>query len=95
MELETAIGYLVALAVPVWLLVEQGMSWRRSARRAGKQVEPGRLSGKPASSPVAKAPPVPAMRLANPRKTAKRAEDHAAAVDVSTHPSVDCRTPSS
>jgi hypothetical protein len=70
MELETAIGYMVALAVPLWLLVEQGMSWRRSARRAAKEVEPGRLSRRPASGSLAKAPRVPAMRLANPRKTA-------------------------
>jgi len=27
MNLETAIGYLAALAVPLWLLVEQAVSW--------------------------------------------------------------------
>ena len=70
MELETAIGYLVALAVPLWLLAEQGMCWRRSAKQAAKQIEPGRLSGKPASSPSVKPARAHAMRLAHPRKTA-------------------------
>ena len=70
MDLETAIGYLVALAVPLWLLVEQSMYSGRSAKQARKQVEPGRLPGKPASSPVAKATRAPAMRLANSRKPA-------------------------
>jgi hypothetical protein len=70
MELETAIGYLMALAVPLWLLVEQGMCWRRPAKQIEKQVEPGRLSGKLSSSPPVKATRVPAMRLATPRKTA-------------------------
>ena len=34
MDLETAIGYLVALAVPLWLLVEQSMYWGRSVKQA-------------------------------------------------------------
>jgi hypothetical protein len=70
MELETAMGYLMALAVPLWLLVEQGMCWRRPVKKLEKQVEPGRLSGKPVSSQPVKATRVPAMKLANPRKTA-------------------------
>jgi hypothetical protein len=70
MELETAIGYLVALAVPLWLVIEQAMCWRKSAKQAQKQVEPGRLSGKPASSPTVKAARAPAMKLAHPRKVA-------------------------
>jgi hypothetical protein len=53
MDLETAIGYLAALAVPLWLLVEQAVSWRRRAGRVEKQVQADRLPGKPASSPAA------------------------------------------
>jgi hypothetical protein len=70
MELEMAIGYLVALAVPLWLLVEQAVSWRRSAKQVRKQVEPGRLFGKQAPGPAARAPRAPAMHLVHPRKTA-------------------------
>ena len=70
MYLETAIGYLVALAVPLWLLVEQAVSWRRSAGRVEKQAHADRLPGKPAASPAVKGGRVPAMRLTDPRKTA-------------------------
>ena len=70
MELETAIGFLVALAAPLWLVVEQGMCWRRSAKRAEKQVEPGRLPGKLAARQPVRATRAPALRLAHPRKTA-------------------------
>ena len=70
MDLETAIGYLVALAVPLWLLVEQAVSWRRPGSKIEKQTQPDRLQGKPASSPAVKGGRVPAMRLADPRKTA-------------------------
>lgn len=70
MELEMAIGYLVALAVPLWLLVEQAVSWRRSAKQVRKQVEPRRLFGRQVPGPAAKAPRAPAMRLVHPRKTA-------------------------
>jgi hypothetical protein len=70
MDLETAIGYLVALAVPLWLLVEQGFCSRRSANQVAKQAEPGRVSVKPASSLPVKDARAPAMRLVQPRKTA-------------------------
>jgi hypothetical protein len=33
MTLETALTYLVAVAVPVWLLVEQILSWRQAKER--------------------------------------------------------------
>jgi hypothetical protein len=69
MDMETAIGYLVALAVPLWLLVEQAVSWRRSAKQAEKWLEPNRLP-KAVSSPPVKAGRAPAMRLYHPRKTA-------------------------
>jgi len=32
MALETAIGYLVALALPLWLLIEVGISQARSGK---------------------------------------------------------------
>jgi len=70
MDLETAVGYLAALAVPLWLLVEQAVSWRRPAGPVEKQAQAGRLPGKPAASPAVKSGRVPAMRLADPRKTA-------------------------
>lgn len=62
MELETVIGYLVALAVPLWLLVEQVISWGASPKRTGRQLHLGRGLDTRAS----KAP----MRLAHPRRTA-------------------------
>jgi hypothetical protein len=70
MDVETAIGFLAALAVPLWLLVEQVVSWRRSAKQVEKRLEPDRLSTKPVSSPSVKAGRAPAMRLAHPRKSA-------------------------
>ncbi len=70
MNLETAIGYLAALAVPLWLLVEQAVSWLRPAGQVEKQAQADRLPGKPAASPAVKGGRVPAMRLADPRKTA-------------------------
>ena len=69
MELKTAIGYLLALAVPLWLLAEQVIYWGRSAKRASKQVEPSRLLGKLASHRPARVMRAPAMRLGHPRKT--------------------------
>ena len=70
MNLETAIGYLAALAVPLWLLVEQAVSWLRPGGQVEKQVQADRLPGKPAASSAVKGGRVPAMRLADPRKTA-------------------------
>ncbi|HEV2055202.1 MAG TPA: hypothetical protein VGV06_08515 [Methylomirabilota bacterium] len=48
MELETVMGYLVALALPLWLLVEQVMHWEWSSKQPAKRFELGKLSGKPA-----------------------------------------------
>ena len=70
MDLETAIGYLAALAVPLWLVVEQVVSWWRAANQLEKRPEPERLTSKPASSRPVKAGRAPAMSLAQPRKTA-------------------------
>lgn len=41
MALDTAIGYLVALSVPLWLVFEAIMSWRRSAEEQEKPLEAG------------------------------------------------------
>jgi len=66
MELNTAIGYLLALIVPLWLLVEQGLYWRSSGKKARRQLEPRRLS----SHPPGRVANTPVMRLGHPRKTA-------------------------
>lgn len=70
MELETVMGYLVALALPLWLLVEQVMHWQWSPKQPAKRFELGKLSGKPASGASVTATRARAMRLAHPRKTA-------------------------
>jgi hypothetical protein len=70
MDLETVIGYLAALAVPLWLLVEQAVCWWRPANPVEKRAEPARLTRKPVSSRPRKAGRAPAMSLAQPRKTA-------------------------
>ena len=49
MEPETLIGYLLAFAVPLWLLAEGVMVSRRSPRQSARRLEPGRPSRKPAS----------------------------------------------
>jgi hypothetical protein len=49
MELETLIGYLVALAVPLWLVVEGALLLQRSPKHAAKRLERSKLSRKPAS----------------------------------------------
>ena len=41
MELEPGIGFLVALALPLWLLVEQVMHWRGSSKQPVKRFELG------------------------------------------------------
>jgi predicted permease len=49
MELETMIGYLVALAVPLWLVVEGAMLSQWSPKQPAKRLERSKLSSKPAS----------------------------------------------
>lgn len=56
MEPETLIGYLVALAVPLWLLVEGALVSRRSRKQPTKRPEPGKLP-RPAS-PRARVTPI-------------------------------------
>ena len=71
MELETVIGFLVALALPLWLLVEQVMHWQGSSKQSEKPLELGKLSRKPASGArVTATRPQHAMRVAGQRKTA-------------------------
>ncbi len=70
MELNTAIGYLLALIVPLWLLVEQGLYSRSFAKKARRQLEPRRLSGRLSSHPPGRVASAPVMRLGHPRKTA-------------------------
>jgi hypothetical protein len=70
MEPEMVIGYLVALALPLWLLVEQVMQWQRSSKQPAKRFQLGKLSGKPESGAAVTATRPHAMRLARPRKTA-------------------------
>ena len=66
MALESAVGYLVALALPLWLLVEQVMYWRRPE----KQVKSARLSDVPASRAAARVTRARAMTPAHARKAA-------------------------
>jgi len=70
MELELAIGFLVALALPLWLLVEQVMHWQTSSKQPAKRFELGKLSRKPASGAPVTATRLRAMRVADQRKTA-------------------------
>ena len=64
MEPDVMIGTLVALALPLWLVVEQVLHWQWFS----KQSE--RTSGQPASAAAATRPRRHAMRVAAPRKTA-------------------------
>jgi len=41
MSLEDAVRYLVAVALPVWLLVEQGILWMAASGGDRREVEPG------------------------------------------------------
>ena len=70
MELQTVVGYLAALAVPLWLLAEQALSWRRQAHEVEKQSAPAQISAKPVSSPIVRPGRAPALRMAQSRKTA-------------------------
>jgi len=66
MELKSVVSYLVALAVPLWLVVELMMhSWKRSSQRQGHRGS-DRLHVGPARRPSR----VLAGRLAGSRKPA-------------------------
>jgi hypothetical protein len=49
MTLETAIGYLVAFAVPLWLLIEAALIDRRSRTQSEHKAESGRASSRPSA----------------------------------------------
>ncbi len=70
MGLEAAVGFLVALALPVWLVVEQVLYWTWFPKQAEKQVESGRPAGAPVSGRAATARRAAAMRSAQPHKAA-------------------------
>lgn len=66
MELETAVSYLVALAVPLWLVVEFAVhSWKSSNQRQGH-----RASTRLHVGPASRTSRTPASRLANSRRPA-------------------------
>lgn len=69
MELETLAGYLVALAVPVWLLVEGVAVSRRSLKQTQDRVELRKVSGKRASGAPATITHARAMQVADAGKT--------------------------
>jgi hypothetical protein len=66
MELKTAVSYLVALAVPLWLVVEFMVRSRKSSRHPRVHRASDRLHPGPASKPSG----APARRLASSRKPA-------------------------
>ena len=49
MTLESALTYLVALALPVWLVIEQVMIWRGKAERQGAPPEAAARARVPSS----------------------------------------------
>ncbi len=66
MELETAVSYLVALAVPLWLIVEFTVHSWKSPNQPRVHRASDRLHAGPASRPSGG----PARRLASSRKPA-------------------------
>jgi hypothetical protein len=39
MATDEALAYLLALSVPVWLLIEQGVAWLRARKREARRAE--------------------------------------------------------
>lgn len=70
MELETLVGYLMALALPLWLLVEFVTYAWRSEPPEKPLVDSDRLPGSPVTRASSTAPPGRAMDPARPRKAA-------------------------
>ena len=66
MELQTAISYLVALAVPLWLVVELAVHTRKSS----SQRQGHRASTRFHTGPASRTSPPPARKLANSRRPA-------------------------
>ena len=69
MELETMVEYLVALALPIWLLVELVTHPRRS-RQPEKSLEPDWLRGGFISRASSTASRARTTKLAQPRRVA-------------------------
>ncbi|HET8578334.1 MAG TPA: hypothetical protein VFO18_14650 [Methylomirabilota bacterium] len=65
MGLETAIGYLVALSVPLWLVLEAFMSWEQSPREQEKPAE----AGYPGTSPATDAAPAARAKAATAQQS--------------------------
>ena len=70
MTLESALTCLVALALPVWLVIEQVMIWRGRAERQGAQAESG---GGPRATSWSAAEPDPGAVTTEPELTRKAA----------------------
>ena len=66
MELEVAVSYLLALAVPAWLVGEYVVNTWKTSRRSAVDGRPGELPARPASRAPAKPAPTGAGRLADP-----------------------------
>ncbi len=69
MELETMVEYLVALALPLWLLIELATHPRRS-KQPEKSLEPDWLRGGSISRASSTAPQARTTRVARPRRVA-------------------------
>ena len=66
MELEVAVSYLLALAVPAWLVGEYVVHTWKTSRRSAVDGRPEELPARPASRAPAKAARAGAGRLADP-----------------------------
>ncbi len=69
MAFET-VAFLVALSLPVWLVVEQVNSWRRSTKSPQGQLESGTIPGVPAPGPSVAVPSTRGILPAPQRKAA-------------------------
>ena len=70
MELEVAVSYLLALAVPAWLVGEYVVHTWKTSRRSAVDGRPGELPARPASRAPAKPARTGAGRLADSRRPA-------------------------
>ena len=68
MDMEAAIGYLVALAVPLWFVVEFVIHKWTSSTQPVRQVQPGSLAERPAARTPSTAPRPRTTALAQPRR---------------------------
>jgi hypothetical protein len=66
MELEVAVSYLLALAVPAWLIGEYVVHTWKTSRRSAVDGRPEELPARPASKAAAKPALTGAGRLADP-----------------------------